>query len=114
MTLFDPGLQPERTALAWRRSGLGMAVGALAALRVLPLTWGVAGFAVAAAALALAIAIIVASHARYRRETAILLAARGTAEPLRVRLSGGALPAFIAASSIAVGIAALALVLARL
>jgi putative membrane protein len=65
--LSDPGLQNERTSLAWVRTGLGLAAcallaGRLAVVRGQP--WAV-GAALAAAVLA--VGVLGWSHDRYRR-----------------------------------------------
>jgi putative membrane protein len=100
--IFDPGLQPERTALAWRRTALSMGVGSLAALRILPALFGAWAIAPAAIAVAFSIVILIAAERRYRRDHAALLNSASD----RIPLSGGALPALMAAVTLGIGLVA--------
>ena len=62
--LYDPGLQPERTELAWRRTILSIAVGAIVALRILPSTVGRWSIGAAVTGLALTAALWLLAHRR--------------------------------------------------
>lgn len=106
MTSLDapPGAQPERTALAWRRTALSLAVGALVGGRVLepwlgPLVWVPAVAAVVAAA--------VLARAGDRRATRWSAVLDGAA----TRTPGGRLLAGTAAGALALGLVALVVVL---
>jgi putative membrane protein len=70
--LFDPGLQPERTALAWRRTALSTAAAAAVLARVAQVVGDLAALAVAVAAGLLAGWCWVAAGRRYARLTASL------------------------------------------
>ncbi len=75
--LFDPGLQPERTRLAWRRTLLTLAVGVLIALRVLPPVLGPWSLGVGLAGLLLTGGLWWLASRRARRVQAALLASEG-------------------------------------
>lgn len=77
--LFDVGLQPERTALAWRRTALAFVVVSAAALRILPGRLGVSGLAAAILAVLLCAALVTSVHKRYRWHQRQLSIARGVA-----------------------------------
>lgn len=99
---FDEGLQPERTALAWQRTGLSMAVGALVAMRILPELLGVWALLPGAIGLTLAIAVVVAAQVRYGRYH------RGLIDPgLQPRMPAGRLMFVCALTAAVIGVLAL-------
>lgn len=73
---FDPGLQPERTELAWRRTALAIAIGSLVSLRIFPLmlpsAFAAWGFVPGAVGLVAACALWSAARRRQLRMTAWL------------------------------------------
>lgn len=105
---FDPGLQPERTELAWRRTCLALGAGSLVSSRILPEVfanglWALCGFAGVLAAGG----IWAAARRRYRRVVAVL-----DEEGDRARLPDGklglAMTAFVTTIAIA-GVAVIVL-----
>ncbi len=88
----NDGLQPERTALSWRRTGLSLTVGSLAAVRVLPDVLGSWAVIPAGCGIVVALIIVVASHLRYRTMHAALRSKASDAAPTY----GGLLPALVA------------------
>lgn len=100
---FDAGLQPERTALAWRRTAMAVAVASLAALRILPEVLGSWALIPAVLGAAVSFVAIVLTHRRYRRIHTVLT----SSESDRVALSGGVLPALMAVATFGGGVMAL-------
>lgn len=88
----DDGLQPERTALSWRRTGLALTVGSLGAMRILPQSLGSWAMIPAGCGIVLSVIIVAAAHVRYRS----MHAAVRTDRPDDVPAHGGALPALMA------------------
>jgi uncharacterized membrane protein YidH (DUF202 family) len=103
--LFDPGLQPERTALAWRRTALTLAVGAVVSFRLLPPVLGAWSIGVGAAGLLLSATTWILAGRRAHRVQRALLDAAGP-------LPGGGLPLLL--TLIVTGCAMLGLLYATL
>jgi putative membrane protein len=75
---FDPGLQPERTALAWRRTSLNIAVGGLLSMRLLPEVLGRLGFALGLAGVVAGLGLASIANRRERQENAFLIQGAGS------------------------------------
>ncbi|WP_194764932.1 DUF202 domain-containing protein [Microbacterium sp. UFMG61] len=109
MSLFDPGLQPERTELAWRRTALSLSVGSLIALRILPQALdSVFGILPGLLGLAGAAFLWFTARRRYRRVNAVLL---GDSD--RSLLPDGTALALTALSTTLLGVAGVTVALLR-
>lgn len=107
MTLFDPGLQPERTELAWRRTALTVGVGSLVTLRLLPAVLGHAAWSlVGVAGLLFSATLWLVARIRYRAVNAAL-----ARDGDHACLPDGRLAAVTAAAVSGAGVGALALLL---
>jgi hypothetical protein len=105
---FDPGLQPERTSLAWQRTLLALTVGMLAASRGLLSLLGPASYVIAGAGLVVVALLAVAVHRRYRGVH------EGLTSPVSTLPGAGRLVAAAAILTVVCGVAAAAFVLATL
>jgi uncharacterized membrane protein YidH (DUF202 family) len=102
--VFDPGLQAERTALAWRRTALALAVAAVGAARLAAPALGPGALVLGGVGLLLAAVVALCSRSRYR-SVHMSLTARSDLRGLR----RPALPlAALAASGFVIGVLALA------
>lgn len=105
---FDPGLQPERTSLAWNRTSLSMVVGGFAGLRVLPDLIGDWGLAVALVVIVAGGAVGIAAHRRAERGMRSLVAGEVWLPDARLLLGVSSLVAVVAAVAIVTVIVAAA------
>lgn len=84
---FDPGLQPERTGLAWRRTMLALTAGALLTLRLLPQVLGLWGLGAGLLASTAAGTLAALGERRFRRMRRVLVTATGQLPDGRLTLA---------------------------
>lgn len=101
----DPGLQPERTALAWRRTALTIVVGGVIALRYLPSALGPWTAVLALAITATGVLALRAADRRYRSTRRIFMHTG--------LLTDGRLPLLVTIATCCGGLLCLAFVLAE-
>jgi len=104
--LLDPGLQLERTALAWRRTALALVVGSVVAARILPEIGGPWTLLPASIGIAVALVLLVVTHRRYHRNQVRLVGSES--HPV---LDGGGLQAIAATFVLCSGIICLVVTL---
>jgi len=96
---FDPGLQVERTSLAWTRTALALALAGAVVTRLTFDRLGVVAVTLGLVAVGSAVATATLAGARYRRAT-VSLGQSGTLP------TDGAVLALASASALAAGVAA--------
>lgn len=97
---FDPGLQPERTALSWSRTALSVVVGGFVGMRVLPGLIGAAGVALGLAVVVAGAWLGLVSHWRTQRGTRVLLSGRGQLPDGGLLLGVGVLVSLVAGAAL--------------
>jgi len=105
----DPGLQPERTMLAWRRTALALVVLSALATRYLAVDLGPVAGVLGGLGILLSAGAVASAHLRYRAVLRDFAAADAGERPLP---SGGRTLALVTVATLGVGAAGLALVLA--
>lgn len=103
---FDPGLQPERTGLAWQRTALALMVGSLVAARILGELAGPAASLFGFAGAIASVVLLLSAHRRYGEHHRRLVA-----EGDRAPLADARLIAYLTVLTSAAGLVAIGIVL---
>ncbi len=107
---YDPGLQPERTLLAWRRTALALVAIAAVATRYLAVDLGPVAAMLGGAGVLLAAVALASAHHRYRMVVRGFPAADAGEAPLP---AGGGTLALVTLATVVIGAGGLVLVLGR-